>query len=43
MTKEVTKVFETTRVLLVKDKKAKLIISNEPFSEENNMLMLDNI
>ncbi len=43
MTKEMEKVFETTRVLLVKDKKAILIISHEPLSEENVLLLLDNI
>jgi len=43
MTKEVTEIFETTRLLLVKDKKAILIISHEPLSEENVLLLLDNI
>jgi len=43
MTKEVTKVFETTRVLLVKDQKAILIVSHEPLSEENILMLLDNI
>ena len=43
MTKEMEKVFETTRVLLVKDKKAILIISHEPLSEENLLLLLDSI
>lgn len=43
MTKEATKVFETTRVLLVKDRIAVLIASHEPLSEENIQLLLKSI
>lgn len=43
MTKEMTEIFETTRLLLVIDKKAILIISHEPLSEENILLLLDSI
>lgn len=43
MTKEVKEEYQTTRVMFFKDDKAILIVSHEPLSEENILLLLNNI